>query len=109
GYFCGKKEGPLAWSLFHCSYLTIRLFLTACTPLTLRATLVAFGMSWACLTKPLSWTVPLNVSTLISVDFKVGSFTIAAFTLVVIHESSTYSPVPSVFEVDAQPTTAVNM
>jgi len=46
---------------------------------------------------------------LISVDFKVGSFTIAAFTLVVIHESSTYSPVPSVFEVDAQPTTAVNM
>src|SRR5450631_1828574 len=55
------------------------------------------------LTKPLSWTVPLKVSTLISVDFNDGSSRIAAFTLVVMTESSKYSPVPSWLGVAAHP------
>src|SRR3989338_9897612 len=57
------------------------------------------------LTKPLSWTVPLKVSTLISADFKVGSLNMAALILVVMTVSSTYSPVPSWVEVDAHPRT----
>jgi hypothetical protein len=39
--------------------------------------------------------------------FREGSFKIAAFTLVVIAESSTYSPVPSRVGVDAHPKNAV--
>jgi hypothetical protein len=69
--------------------------LTDFTPATPRATVTAWSMSAWDPTKPLSWTTPLNVSTLISLTFRVASLRIAAFTFVVITESSTYSPVPS--------------
>src|SRR3954467_15967356 len=81
-------------------------FLTDFTPPTFFATMTA-ASEFACeLTKPLSCTTPLNVSTLISADLRFGSPKIAVFTLVVITESSTYSPVPSDREVEAQPMVA---
>jgi hypothetical protein len=60
---------------------------------------------------PLSCTAPLKVSTLISADFRDGSLKIAAFTFVVINESSMYSPVPSVLgpDVQAAANTSANM
>ena len=64
-------------------------------------------LAWV-LTKPLNCTVPLKVSTLIWADFRVGSLKIAAFTLVVMTVSSTYSPVPSCLDVDAQPSMDTN-
>src|SRR3954467_8463584 len=76
---------------------------TEVTPFTLRATSTALSMSMRELTKPLSWTRCLNVSTLISATLSDGSAKIAAFTLLVITESSTYSPVPSRVDVEAQP------
>src|SRR5271157_5991121 len=78
-------------------------FLTDLTPGTLRATAIALLMSACELTKPLSCTTPLKVSTLISADFSDGSFITAALTFVVMTLSSTYSPVPSCLGVDAQP------
>jgi len=42
------------------------LFLTDVTPETVRVTAAAGATSERSLTKPLSWTKPLNVSTLIS-------------------------------------------
>ena len=76
--------------------------LTAVTPLTLRATVVALLMSLWVAAKPLSCTRPLKVSTLMSPELRPGSFNIALLTLVVTTESSMYSPVPSVFAVEAQ-------
>ena len=70
---------------------------------TPRATRTAWSMSAWDLTKPLSWTTPLNVSTLISLTFRLESLKIAVFTFVVITESSTYSPVPSFVAVDPHP------
>jgi hypothetical protein len=55
------------------------------------------------LTKPLNCTTPLKVSTLISADFNEASLKISALTLPVKTVSSTYSPVPSCFEVEAHP------
>jgi CRP-like cAMP-binding protein len=75
---------------------------TAFTPSTLRATSTACERASAELTKPLSCTTPLKVSTLISPDFNVASLNIAAFTFVVIMLSSTYWPVLSCVGVDAQ-------
>jgi len=40
---------------------------------------------------------------LISADFSEGSLKMAAFTLLVMTVSSTYSPVPSCFDVEAHP------
>jgi hypothetical protein len=45
----------------------------------------------------------LKVATLISADLSVGSFKMAALTLLVMTVSSTYSPVPSYVRVEAQP------
>jgi len=78
-------------------------FLIDVTPFTLCANSTALLMSDWEPTKPLNWTTPLKVSTLISADFKVGSLNMAALTLVVMTLSSTYSPVPSFVGVDAQP------
>ena len=78
-------------------------FLTDLTPATVRATCIAVASFAAELTNPLNWTTPLNVSTLISADLSVGSLKIAALTLPVMTVSSTYSPVPSCFAVEAQP------
>src|SRR4029450_8042602 len=78
-------------------------FLTDLTPWTLRATATALLMSALELTKPLNCTTPLKVSTLISADFSDGSPNTAAFTLVVMTVSSTYSPVPSCLGVEAHP------
>src|SRR5512140_3591954 len=86
-----------------CSYFTIRLFFTDLTPLTPRETSPALLTLRAESTKPLNWTSPLNLSTLIWNTFKDGSFMIAAFTFAVIAESSTYSPVPSRVGVEAHP------
>src|SRR5258706_8192564 len=85
-------------------HLTRMSFLTDFTPLTLRATSTALLMSAWDRTKPLSCTTPLKVSTLISADFREGSLKTSAFTFVVMAVSSIYSPVPSCFDVDAQPT-----
>src|SRR5690349_1214464 len=57
-------------------YLTRMSFFTDFTPFTPRAISPAFVMSPGWATKPDSCTVPLNVSTLISVDFRVGSLKI---------------------------------
>jgi hypothetical protein len=70
-------------------------FLTAVTPLTLRASCVALLLALLELTNPLNCTTPLKVSTLISADLSVGSPKMADFTLVVMAVSSTYSPVLS--------------
>jgi hypothetical protein len=51
------------------------------TPPTLRATATAVFWAAGELTNPLSLTTPLNVSTLISADFSVGSLKMAALTL----------------------------
>src|SRR6185369_2017292 len=59
------------------------------------------------LTKPLSWTRPLKVSTLISDDLSIGSLKIAAFTEVVMAVSSMYWPVLSCRCVEAQPARVV--
>jgi hypothetical protein len=67
--------------------------LTDFTPFTVRATDEAVAIFSAELTKPLSCTTPLNVSTLISETFRVGAFRIAALTPVVIAASSMYCPV----------------
>lgn len=78
-------------------------FLTDFTPLTLPATSTALLMlAWE-LTKPLSCTTPLKVSTLVSADFSEGSLKTAALTFVVRIVSSRYSPVPSFVGVAAQP------
>src|SRR4051812_23589463 len=58
--------------------------LTDFTPSTLRATSLAVTMFSCDLTKPLSCTSPLYVSTLISADLSSGSLKIAALTLVVM-------------------------
>src|SRR5450756_2107657 len=87
-------------------YFTTRLFFTDLTPVTPRATSPAFCTLLVESTKPLNWTSPLNVSTLIWNTFRDGSFRIAAFTFVVIAESSTNSPVPSRVGVDAHPRNA---
>src|SRR3954467_9923213 len=81
-------------------------FLTDFTPPTDCATFTAeSALAWEA-TKPLSCTTPLNVSTLISADLRFGCSKIAVFTFVVITVSSTYSPVPSDREVEAQPMVA---
>ena len=78
-------------------------FFTPSTPFTLRATSIALLISACELTKPLNWTVPLKVSTLISVALKAGSLIMAALTLVVITLSSTYFPVPARVGVEEHP------
>ena len=65
-------------------------FFTERTPPTASTTFTACSMSAAELANPLSCTAPLNVSTLISLDFKEASLKIAAFTLVVMAVSSMY-------------------
>src|ERR1700690_1242792 len=54
-------------------------------------------------TKPLSWTTPWCVSTLIWNDFTASSPRRALFTLVVTTVSSTYCPVVSGVDFGAQP------
>src|SRR3989339_1553827 len=78
-------------------------FLMDFTPLTFLVISIALFIAVSEVTKPLSWTTPLNVSTFISRDFRVGSLNIAAFTLLVMTLSSMYSPVLSCVEVEAQP------
>src|SRR5688572_33115724 len=78
-------------------------FLTDFTPWTPWVTRVAVPELAASATKPLSCTMPLKVSTLISADLRVGSCRIADFTLPVMTVSSKYSPVPSDLDVEAQP------
>jgi hypothetical protein len=78
-------------------------FLTDITPLTPLASSTALSMFDEELTKPLSWTTPLYVSTLISDDFNVDSRNIASLTLVVMTLSSIYSPALSLVDVAAQP------
>src|SRR3990170_8958729 len=85
------------WQVFYCVPLRIMSFLTDFTPLTPLATATALLISARDLTKPVSCTMPLNVSTLISADLSEGSSSTAAFTLVVITASSTYSPGDSFF------------
>src|SRR5450830_110915 len=87
-------------------YLMRISFLTDFTPFTPRAISPALATDSGLATKPLSCTTPLKVSTLISVDFRVGSLKMLALTLVVSAVSSKYSPVPSLVGVDAQPATA---
>src|SRR3984893_2878501 len=89
-------------------HLSRMSFLTDFTPATPLATWTALSMSSCDLTKPLNWTTPLNVSTLISLTFRVESLKIAAFTFVVITESSTYSPVPSFVAVEPHPQADAN-
>src|SRR3972149_422113 len=81
----------------------MRLFLTDTTPLTRLATSPALLTTCGEFTKPLNWTTPLNVSTLIWNIFSAGSSKIAAFTFAVMVESSTYSPVLSWVRLPAQP------
>src|SRR3990172_8757025 len=78
-------------------------FLTDFPPATPRATCTALSTSAWDLTKPLSCTTPLNVSTLISLTFRLASLKIAVFTFAVITESSTYSPLPSLVAVAPHP------
>src|SRR6185295_19305677 len=78
-------------------------FLTDVTPLMPLASCTAWCMAAEELTNPLSCTAPLNVSTLTSLALTSGSSTSAAFTLVVIQESETYSPVLSCVALPAQP------
>lgn len=59
-------------------------FLTDCTPLTARATSMALLVAASELTRLLSCTVPLKVSTLISVDFRIDSPKMAALNLEVM-------------------------
>ena len=54
------------------AYLSRMSFLTDFTPATLRVTETAVFSASFEVTKPLNWTTPLNVSTLISADFSVG-------------------------------------
>gem|GEM_PF-3754742 len=61
------------------------------------------------LTNPLSWTSPLNVSTLISADFKVGSLKIADLAFTVKTLSSTYWPVLSWVLVAEQATNEIKI
>jgi len=75
---------------------------TPLTPLTPRASSIARFAASCELTKPLSCTTPLKVSTLISVALVVGLSNMAAFTFVVMTLSSKYWPVPSFCEVDAK-------
>lgn len=82
--------------------------LTAPTPLVVRASSAALAIPARLLTNPVSWTVSLKGSTLISADFSVGSLKIAALTLVVIMVSSTYSSVLSRVVVPAQPSRAAS-
>src|SRR5689334_18392184 len=78
-------------------------FLTDFTPLMPCAVATAV-LALSCeLTNPLSCTVPLNVSTLISADLRLGCSKIAVLTLAVTTLSSTYSPVPSDLAVEAHP------
>jgi hypothetical protein len=105
-WHCRPRLGA---SRLYSNYFKRMSFLTDVTPPTPRVTFMAVAMlSWE-RTKPLNWTIPLKVSTLISLNFKLGSLKIAALTLVVITLSSMYWPVLSCFGVEAQPTTAVNM
>jgi len=83
-------------------YFTIRLFLTSLTPLTARVTSAALADAAPDFTKPLNCTVPLKVSTPISVVLSNGSLKIAALTLVVMTVSSRYSPVLARLAVGAQ-------
>src|SRR5689334_20577648 len=96
-----NKRSKIVWSGLR--YFTRMSFLTDLTPSTPLATFTAVDSLLAELTKPLSWTMPLNVSTLISADLSVDSLRMAAFTLVVMTVSSTYSPVPACLVVEAQP------
>src|SRR6185503_13952414 len=89
-------------------YLSRMSFLTVVTPDTPRVISTALSIAARELTKPVNWTVPLKVSTLISADFSDGSLKIAVFTLVVMSVSSTYSPVPSFVDVPAHPSTATS-
>src|SRR3990170_1317845 len=81
----------------------MRLFLTDFTPLTPLATSTARLTACGEFTKPLNWTTPLNVSTLICNTFRAGSPRIAALTFAVTVESSKYSPVLSWVRLAAQP------
>src|SRR3990170_967924 len=81
----------------------MRLFLTDFTPLTPLATSTARLTTCGEFTKPLNWTTPLNVSTLICNTFSSGSSRIAALTFAVMMESSKYSPVLSWVRLPAQP------
>ena len=83
--------------------MTYKEFLTNFAPAIVFAISMALDISACRETKPLNWTIPLNVLTLISVDSRPGSLKIAALTFVVITLSSIYSPVLSVVDVDAQP------
>ena len=84
-------------------YFTIRLFFTSRTPETWPATFPALSTMSFESTKPLSSTTPLYVLTLIWSVFNAGSWRMAALTLAVIAESSTYSPVLSWVRVEEQP------
>lgn len=89
-------------------YLIDMEFFTDFTPLIVCAISIARAISAWLETKPLNWTAPLKVSTLISDNFKVGSLKIAALTFAVITLSSIYSPVLSVLDVDAHPSIDMN-
>src|SRR5476649_2808632 len=86
-------------------YLMRMSFLTDVTPLMPMASWTARDIDDCELTKPLSCTTPLNVSTLTSVAFTCASSANTALTFVVIQLSVTYSPVPSCVGVDMQPVT----
>src|SRR5512145_1537944 len=81
--------------------------LTLLTPSTSRANCRARVRASSESTKPLSCTVPLNVSTLIWCAFVTGSATRAAFTLAVTTPSSTACPADCCVGVLEQPATAV--
>ena len=84
------------------SYLMTRLLRTSLTPFTPAATVPARAFVAAVSTKPLSWTMPLKVSTSMSKMLRALSPTISARTLLLMTESSTYSPVLSLVLEPAQ-------
>src|SRR5688572_28990685 len=81
--------------------------LTRLTPSTSRVNCKARVRASSDSTKPLSCTVPLNVSTLIWCAFVTGSATRAAFTLAVTTPSSTACPADCCVGVLEQPTPTV--
>ena len=87
---------------------TTRSFFTFVTPSVLRAIWPARTLVALLSTNPLNWTTFLNVVTSICIDFRAGSFSSAALTLVVMVESSMYSPAVSRPDVASQAATVNN-
>ena len=85
----------------------MRLFFTETTPRTPEATRPAAAFCSGVLTKPLSCTTPLTVSTLTAKDFTSSLPKSALLILVVTTVSSMYSPVLSLVGVEAQPPSKV--